>query len=46
MDFTIWYDDNPNEVVDKINLLLNNLNISIEIIDEGKEYMKYEIKQN
>lgn len=46
MNFTIWYDDQPNEIVDKINLVLNNLNISIEIIGEGDGFIKYEIKQN
>lgn len=42
--FKIWYDDQPNDVVDKIASQLKSYGLEIIELDGGDGYMEYEIK--
>lgn len=44
--FTVQYDDQPNEVVDKIADVLLKFGLTIEIIDEGDGFVQYQIIQD
>ena len=42
--FKIWYDDQPNEVVDKLATQLQSFGLEIIELDGGDGFMEYEIK--
>ncbi len=42
--FNIWYDDEPNDVVDKIASQLKSYGLEIIELDGGVGFMEYEIK--
>lgn len=42
--FKIWYDDQPNDVVDRIASQLKSYGLEIIELDGLGEYMEYEIK--
>ena len=42
--FKIWYDDQPNEVLDKISSQLVSFGLEIIQLEGGGEFMEYEIK--
>ena len=42
--FKIWYDDQPNDVVDKISSQLNLYGLEIIVLYAGDGYLEYEIK--
>lgn len=42
--FNIWYDDQPNEVVDKIATQLKSFGLEVIELDGGAGFMEYEIK--
>jgi hypothetical protein len=42
--FNIWYDDEPNDVVDKIASQLKSYGLEIVELDGGGEFIEYEIK--
>ena len=42
--FIIWYDDQPNEVVDKMASQLQSFGLEIIELDGGDGFMEYEIK--
>jgi hypothetical protein len=42
--FKIWYDDQPNEVVDRIALQLQSFGLEIIELDGGDGFIEYEIK--
>ena len=45
-EFTIYYDTQPNEVVDKIDSIISGFGLWIDSIEEGDGYIKYEIRGN
>ena len=42
--FKIWYDDQPNDVVDKIASQLKSYGLEVIELDGGDGFMEYEIK--
>ena len=42
--FTIWYDDQPNDVVDKIAVQLKSFGLEVVEVVGGDGFMEYEIK--
>lgn len=42
--FKIWYDDEPNDVVDRIGSQLESYGLKIVELDGGDGFMEYEIK--
>jgi hypothetical protein len=42
--FKIWYDDQPNDVVDRIESQLESYGLKIVELDGGDGFMEYEIK--
>lgn len=42
--FKIQHDDQPNEVVDRIEKILNTFGLEIIELDGGDGFMEYEIK--
>ena len=42
--FNIWYDDEPNDVVDKIATQLKSYGLEIIELDGGDGFNEYEIK--
>ena len=42
--FKIWYDDQPNDVVDKIASQLGSFGLEIIELEGGDGFMEYEIK--
>jgi hypothetical protein len=42
--FKIWYDDQPNDVVDRIASQLKSYGLEIVELDGGDGFMEYEIK--
>lgn len=42
--FKIWYDDQPNEVVDKLATQMKSFGLEIIELDGGDGFMEYEIK--
>jgi hypothetical protein len=42
--FKIWYDDQPNDVVDRISSQLNSFGLVVVELDGGDGFMEYEIK--
>ena len=45
MKFKIYYDDQPNEVVDRISSILKNFNINVEDLNGGDGFMEYDITE-
>ena len=41
----IWYDDQPDEVVDKVASVLLNFGLKINYLDGGDGYNTYEISK-
>ena len=41
--FTIEYDDQPEDIIDRISNVLSQFGLSIEVVDEGDGYIEYEI---
>jgi len=44
-EFTVWYDDQLNDVVDKISSALSEFGLTIESTDDGDGFVKYQIIQ-
>ena len=42
--FNIWYDDQPNDVVDKIAAQLKSYGLEVIELDGGDGFKEYEIK--
>ncbi len=42
--FKIWYDDQPNDVVDKITNQLKFFGLEVVELDGGDGFIEYEIK--
>ncbi len=42
--FKIWYDDQPNDVVDKIASQLKSFGLEVIELDGGAGFIEYEIK--
>ena len=42
--FKIWYDDQPNDVVDKIASQLKSYGLEVIELDGGDGFMEYAIK--
>ena len=42
----IWYDNTPNEVVDKISSEIDSFGITIEQLEGGDGFEEYEITRN
>ena len=42
--FKVFYDDLPNEIIDKISSKLKNFGLKIEIIKEGDSFIIYDIE--
>jgi hypothetical protein len=42
--FKIWYDDQPNDVVDRIGSQLESYGLKIVELDGVGEFIEYEIK--
>jgi hypothetical protein len=42
--FKIWYDDQVDEVVDKISEQLKSFGLEVSELDGGDGFMEYEIK--
>ena len=43
MKFKVWYDDQVEDVVDRISSELKTFGLTIKVLDGGDGFMEYEI---